>query len=235
MVEPDHPLIAPRLLATYGLLAIPGIGIALMSIRILGIGAVICALGAAGIISLYWSDFRQLRLRVINGTISEVPTRELWVAIVIVLVAIIAPASIGIYAAVAPSQISNLAPPNVRQLTGEERVRLVTSLRGAGGTDQSVEINSASNCDECEEYAHELRDAINSVSGWKATGGTTIFGSAAIRGIRFDVRSLDKRPQAIIKLGAAFEAAKIPFEWIETEQLAQGYEYHVFVARRLRR
>jgi hypothetical protein len=123
-----------------------------------------------------------------------------------------------------------------RHLTSEERVRLVTGLRAAGGIDQGIEINSASNCDECEEYAQELRDAINSVSGWKATGGTTIFGSAAIRGVRFNVGSLESRAEPIVKLAKAFEGAKLAFEWIENkDNMPQGYEYYVFVARQLRR
>ncbi|MGH6935082.1 MAG: hypothetical protein ACRED2_02685, partial [Methylocella sp.] len=100
----------------------------------------------------------------------------------------------------------------------------------AGGIDQSVEIESM--CDECEEYAQELRDAINSAPGWKAVGGTTIFGSAAILGIRFYVRSLDNRSSTAIKLGAALDAAGLKFEWIEDTSLR--YEY-ILVAKQVRR
>jgi hypothetical protein len=109
---------------------------------------------------------------------------------------------------------------------------LITSLRSADGTNQSIEINSA--CDECEEYADELRDTIGKVTGWSANGGTLIFTSAAIRGVRFYVRSLDNRAQAAIALGNALGAAHLHFEWIEDASLPQGYEYRIVVFRQVR-
>jgi hypothetical protein len=127
-----------------------------------------------------------------------------------------------------------VAPASARHLNSEERVRFATALRAAGGTGQTVEINSASNCDECEEYAEELRETISSVNGWNASGGTTIFGSAAIRGIRFHVRSLDNRAKTALKLASAFDAANIKFSWIEDMTLPQGYEYIILVARQSR-
>jgi hypothetical protein len=126
-------------------------------------------------------------------------------------------------------------PTPARHLKNEERVQLITSLRASGGANQSVEINSASNCDECEEYAQELREVIGSVPGWKVTGGTTIFGNASIRGIRLYVRSLANRAQAAMNLAAAFDAANIQFDWIEDESLQRvGYEYLILVARQVR-
>jgi hypothetical protein len=133
----------------------------------------------------------------------------------------------------AAKQQLRVVPTRARHLNNEERVRLITRLRSAGGSDQSVEINST--CDECEEYAQELRDAISAVDGWKATGGSTIFASAALRGIRFNVRSLDERAPAVLKLGAAFDAANLNFEWIEDKALANwGYEYMLVVSRPVR-
>lgn len=120
-----------------------------------------------------------------------------------------------------------------RHLRNEDRIQLITTLRSSNDVNQSVEINSASNCDECEEYAQELREAIGSIPGWRASGGTTIFGSAATRGIRFLVFSLEKRPNEFIKLAAAFDAAQIRFEWIEDKTLS-GYNY-ILVARQVRR
>jgi hypothetical protein len=125
---------------------------------------------------------------------------------------------------------------NVRHINNEDRIQLITTLRKAGGSDQSVEINSASNCDECEEYAQELREVISSIPGWKATGGTTIFGTAATRGIWFFVLSLDGRHPAIMKLASAFEAAHLKFEWAEDPAFKfTGYQYSIFVASQVRR
>jgi hypothetical protein len=120
-----------------------------------------------------------------------------------------------------------------RHLSTEQRAALVADLRAQGPGQHRFEFISASGCDECEEYAEELREAFSSVPGWTAGGGMGIFGSAAIRGIKLLVRSTEDKPDIAKKIGSALAAAKIIFEWSEDRNVpADGA--NVLIARRQR-
>jgi hypothetical protein len=128
----DHPLNTQRMLAALGLLAITGIGVALMSIQIFFIGALICGLAVAGIVWLYWSDFGRLRLRTVNHSAPDQivstsePTTETWLAIGVALIAIAAPVSIAAYALI-PKTASILS--SEWHLTADQRARLAAGLK----------------------------------------------------------------------------------------------------------
>ena len=78
------------------------------------------------------------------------------------------------------------------------------------------QINSVQNCEECEDYAEELRKFINTIPGWKAGGGTLTFLSPLRRGIKIFMTK-DGPPNAVgRKLVAALNAANILVDMDET-------------------
>jgi hypothetical protein len=128
---------------------------------------------------------------------------------------------------------SPAAISQARHLSTEQRAALVADLRAQGPGQYRFEFISASGCDECEEYAEELREAFTSVPGWTAGGGMAIFGSAAVRGIKLLVHSTEEKPDIGKKIRSALTAAKIRFEWSEGGNVpADGA--NVLIARRQR-
>jgi hypothetical protein len=63
-----------------------------------------------------------------------------------------------------------------RHLKPEQKAKLTRLLR-LGPTEKfNLQINSIPNCEECEDYAQELREFFGSLpGGWTAGGGVTIF------------------------------------------------------------
>lgn len=57
----QHPLLAPRMLASVGLVGVSALGIALMLTNFILSGSAISALAAFLTVSLYWRDFRSLK------------------------------------------------------------------------------------------------------------------------------------------------------------------------------
>jgi hypothetical protein len=97
------------------------------------------------------------------------------------------------------------APSLARHLTGEEHVRLVSSLRRSPPISGQLEIMST--CDECEDYAQDFRDALNTVTGMSVTGGTGMFANASARGIKVYSPSLDDRYPLALRFAQALDAA----------------------------
>lgn len=66
--------------------------------------------------------------------------------------------------------------PSARHLKPEQKAKL-TRLLKLGPTEHfNLQINSIPNCEECEDYAEELREFFGSLpGGWTAGGGVTIF------------------------------------------------------------
>jgi len=120
-----------------------------------------------------------------------------------------------------------------RHLSDDKKISMAAKLQLDPNETYSVEFNSASNCDECEEFAEEIREFINKLNGWKATGGTTIFGSARERGIKIVVRTIDDKLKAATLIHDAFENAGIPTIWNYYEQQPGG-TFTVLIARRER-
>ncbi len=93
-VDEENPLLSKKTVGAIGLLVFPGIGIALMSIDVLFSGAILCVIGCAGIIWLYWSDFVPLSLRKEKDNLSS---GERAIALIILAIAIVVPIVVGIH------------------------------------------------------------------------------------------------------------------------------------------
>jgi hypothetical protein len=62
-----------------------------------------------------------------------------------------------------------------RHLLDDQKQRIRNGLKLGPNESFEFQINSAQNCDECEQFAEELRDFFNSIPGWKAGGGALFF------------------------------------------------------------
>ena len=95
-----------------------------------------------------------------------------------------------------------------------------------------MSILSVPGCDECEEYAEELRSSVRIVAGWSADGSPALIGPGAeLRGIRLGVRDLSSKPPASMELEKALKNAGIDFEWWDDGNLLPG-QVRLLVARR---
>jgi hypothetical protein len=122
------------------------------------------------------------------------------------------------------------APSLARHLTSEERVRLVSDLRSSPISGQ-IEIMST--CDECEDYAQDFRDALNSVTGVSVSGGLGMFANASSRGIKVYTPSLAARHPLALRFARALDAAALHYEWGEQRNLeALGKDYLMVVIGR---
>jgi hypothetical protein len=203
----DHPLIAPRMLANYGLLAFTGIGVALMSVQIFYLGAAICLIAVAGILSLYYEDIKRVRLKLVNGAADQDLSAEMWLALAVAGIAILAPASIYFYSTVE----HRVLLPEGRHLTADQKIRMRPILRLDPTETYELQVNSAPNCDECELYADEIREFLSSIPGWKPRGSAIIFSEPfrRRRGIVIITREDEKKSSSVEKISKAFDAAGI--------------------------
>lgn len=72
-------------------------------------------------------------------------------------------------------QITSAPSQPGRHLLPDQKQRIRVGL--ALGPDESFgfQINSMPSCDECEQFAEEIRDFFNTIPGWQAGGGPLIF------------------------------------------------------------
>jgi hypothetical protein len=63
-----------------------------------------------------------------------------------------------------------------RHVTTPQREAVTSTLNNSTGY---VSVLSVPGCDECEEYAEELRSSIRAVAGWSADGGPALIGPGA--------------------------------------------------------
>jgi hypothetical protein len=207
MDEHTHPLLTKRMGGAIAVLAMgSSLGLALMSFHLFPAGMILSVIGAIGAISIYWSDFRLLRLRLVDRLKGAIPVfGELWIIVVAVAIAVGAPGYV-YFRAMLPVPVSDLS----RHLLDDQKARMIPDLRLPVGTSYSIEFNSVQNCDECESYAEELRIFFRELPGWKTGGGVITFGdpSAPREGLQL---VLDKSaPDEVAnKIKSAFDAASI--------------------------
>jgi hypothetical protein len=213
------------MLANYGLLAFTGIGVALMSVHIFILGALICLAAVVGIFWLYYSELLRVRLRLVNRIGDyEVPSAELWLALLVAVVATIAPTSIYIYST-APERIQS----DIRHLTTDQKDRMRPILRLDPTETYSLQVNSMPNCDECEQFAEEVRAFLNTIPGWKAGGSGLIFAQPPRRGLWLVANEAEQHLRPVDKLFKAFEDAGVPLRR-SNEGVAPG-TFVILIAR----
>ncbi|MFZ0373504.1 MAG: hypothetical protein WAL39_09355, partial [Xanthobacteraceae bacterium] len=193
MVDHTHPLLTKRMGgALTVLVAGTGIGLALMSVDFVPlrmVGMAMALLGAGGAVSIYWTDFQSLRLRLVRSDKKDHPVyNEIWVVLIAIVLAILIPAFVWLHE----------AWPSVEtkyRLTDGEKTKIIRSLATQRG--QFVYVLSAANCEQCEEYAEEFRETIAKAPGWTAGGAPNIFGNASVRGIKLYTPTI-KNPDALM-------------------------------------
>src|SRR5262249_44208814 len=160
-------------------------------------GAVICILAVGGIIWLYYPEIRRLRLRIVNDkTDIQSPSLELWLALVIAAVAVTAPASVYFYLT-APESHQPL--PEIRHLRSDLKDRMRRELALNIDETYSFELNSMPSCDECEQFAEEIRTFVNTIPGWKVSGGPLIFAQPPRRGLWLIANESDQHLRPVDK------------------------------------
>lgn len=118
-----------------------------------------------------------------------------------------------------------------RHLTPDKKARLAAALQLGSDKNYSIEFNSVQNCDECEDYAQELRDFVGSIPGWKASGSVITFADPYAPRTGLQLVLGDKAsPEVGKRLLAAFGAASIALTPRPSEQL-QGLDAIIVVAR----
>jgi hypothetical protein len=119
-----------------------------------------------------------------------------------------------------------------RHLSGDQKNRMIQSLKLSPDESYSIQINSLPNCDECEVYAQELRDLVQSIPRWKAGGSALLFTdpNAPRTGLQL-ILSDKAMPDVGKKLLAAFAAADVPLTPRPSEAFQQ-LDAVIVVARR---
>jgi len=106
------------------------------------------------------------------------------------------------------SKISPGDRPDVRNLTPDQRRRMDPILRLGPNENYDFQVNSAAGCDECEQFAENIRDFLNSIPGWKTEGGPLMFLQVTRRrGLSMLIRSSEKQVPPVERLRKAFDSA----------------------------
>jgi hypothetical protein len=96
----------------------------------------------------------------------------------------------------------------IRHLRSEGKDRMRRALALGPNEIYELQVNSAPGCDECEQFAEEIRIFLNTIPGWKAGGGPLIFPQPPRRGLWLVAADLTSRPVEL--LFKAFEGGGVP-------------------------
>jgi hypothetical protein len=131
---------------------------------------------------------------------------------------------------VSSSPASSSDASGIRTLHPDQKERMRPLLGLAASEHYSLQINSNPNCDECEQFAEDIRDFINTVPGWTAGGGPlNLFGSKYRYGVWIVSRPDEKDSAPVQKIDKAFRDAGIPLE-PDTEDFPKG-TFVIVIAR----
>lgn len=218
MDEVTHPLLTKRMGGAFAVIVAGfGIGLALMtfsSLLLRAVGMTIAIAGATGGAWIYWDDFKLLRLRLAHRQEPDKPLHaEQWIVLVAIVATIVVPAYVWVWQ-------SWPAVPSSRHLTAAQRALMRPLLEPA--PNYVIQINSIPNCEECEDYAVELREFFASLNGWAVSGGVLIFPFDPHLRIGVHLITDVARTDIDQRLRKAFDAAHV--EIIETppEKLGAG-------------
>lgn len=235
MDENTHPLLTKRMLGALGVLVpCAGIGLTLMSFTpfiLRAVGMLLSALGAIAAAWIYFDDFRRLRLRLVHPvpTAAAPLSTEQWIVVGAMLASILLPAFVWL-------DVSWPELPAARHLTANQKTKMEPVLVLARAEKHAIQIFSSPNCDECEDYAQELRDFFNAIPGWEATGSTTVFAGPKIP--KFEIYLIaneDNLSEPLLqRITAAFSAASIPLVQDEPKRFGKELDAVILINRRRR-
>jgi hypothetical protein len=180
MQSGDHPLLSKNLQGAIAVVALTtSLGIAMMSFHLLIPGIILAMLGFLGVVWIYGRDLLSLRLRSAgpNGVTVALPG-EVRVVLLLLLAAFVVPWTIFIHESWPDKSTT-------RHLENAQKERLKANLKLALGERYEFQVNSVPSCDECEQFAEELRDFLGSIPGVQTGGGPLIFAGRSPRGISF--------------------------------------------------
>jgi hypothetical protein len=174
-----------------------------MAFDLLIAGLFISLLGAAASIWIYWQDIKRLRLRTIGPDNLDTPlTWELWAVLLALTVAAGAPAYVYVHK-------TWPTPPIRRHLEAAQKERMRASLKLKPDERYEFQIDTSPSCDECEQFAEELRTFFSSIPGLQASGGPLIFAANYSRGVQFVTNGKSGASPGGSKLLAALQDAGI--------------------------
>lgn len=150
-------------------------------------------------------------------TISVIPQRGYWKAFVLAVTgAILLSATVSTILGLVTYTFElkrnlqeEVSRHEIRHLNDGQKVRLRRDLELGSDEQFFFQINSMPSCDECEQFAEELREFFNSIPGWKTLGGPLIFPAPPRRGLWFIVNDADQHLKPVEKIFKAFEDAGI--------------------------
>jgi hypothetical protein len=132
---------------------------------------------------------------------------------------------------IAQMSIGGHSRDNARHLTMDEQMRLQMNLKLSPEENYHMEINSVQNCDECEDYAQELREFISTLPGWKADGSVLTFAGYPYRyglGLSVNTASAQKLNRIVV---SAFDSASIHLRQEPSAAYTNGIDAVIVVAR----
>jgi hypothetical protein len=109
----------------------------------------------------------------------------------------------------------------IRHLTSSQKARLWNTLSIPISSNYAFDINSAPSCDECEQFAEELREFINTIPGWRVGGGAIIFQVPAPLNHGLWILAKDDRSTKAMMIKSAFADAGMPLTYSD-ENLKNG-------------
>jgi hypothetical protein len=102
------------------------------------------------------------------------------------------------------------ARQEIRHLTSDQKERLRKGMQLNADENYSFQLNTVPSCDECEQFAEELRAFINTIPGWKTAGAPLIFPLQVPRRGLWIVSREQDHLAAVDKLNKAFGDAGLP-------------------------
>jgi hypothetical protein len=118
----------------------------------------------------------------------------------------------------------------IRHLTSDQKQRLQQGLQLSPNENYTFQLNSMPSCDECEQFAEELRTFFNTIPGWKAGGGPLIFAQQRPRrGLWLVSRDEEKHSVPVEKISKAFDGAGVAL--IHSSEEVQPATFVILVAR----
>jgi hypothetical protein len=117
-----------------------------------------------------------------------------------------------------------------RHLMPDQKTRLKAALRLNADEHGYLVFNSVINCDECEDYAEELREFVASIPGWRSDGGTLNMAGESIPRYGLKLFSANSGIKDHIKIIInAFQSASIPLTQGDPENYDPSFKMDAII------